>query len=459
LVTAPFAGAPVSPPAWPGGQGGTGGLSGRTSGTGAEVATNGPTARTTPTPEATPQDNLATALSLVAAAAEKGPEVLGNLIKTLESALGGEHADPASALPEKRIAIDADAHVVPNQKGHDAMKIYGPYRHGDRWRLTIRQGKKQHVLSFPNPKEAQTELAHLRKAAARQAGVLTEKAIADYAEQLRGEGLRVSSITTAVFRLKGLLKPVLTEPLATISAQRARELYQNLPGAVDTRLNVLALAKKFGRVAVENGWTDVPLCGDIKPKGRRRCGKTKLGLDESRRYLATCLRRATSTNVQVRTAATAAAMPLLFGMRSSEVLGLAVRDLDDGGRVLRITAAKTRAGIRTLVVPEWFRPLLLSAAENLKPEDRIFPHEKTWIHHHVVAICKEAGVTRVVPHGLRGTHADLSLLAAATPLQVSQALGHTNTGVTFRHYADKDLAAQQQHQQAVQALVPTQPPN
>jgi len=28
--------------------------------------------------------------------------------------------------------------------------------------------------------------------------------------------------------------------------------------------------------------------------------------------------------------------------------------------------------------------------------------------------------------GLRGVHADLSILAAATPLQVSQVLGHTN---------------------------------
>jgi len=399
---------------------------------------------------------LAEVLAAVAAVAAEGPEAL----KDLASRLTQEDDRAATQLPDNTIGFDADARAVPNPKEHDAMKTYGPYPHGDRWRVITRQGRKQQVLSFPTQREAQTELTRLRKQAARQAGIPTEKAIEAYADQLRRDGLRESSIVTAGFRLKGLLRPVLTEPLATITPLRAKELYQALLGAVDTRLNVLALAKKFGRVALENGWTDVTLWADIKPQGRRRCGKAKLGLDESRKYLSACLLRAASADRQVRRAAIASVMPLVFGLRSSEVLGLAARDLDNGGRLLRITAAKTRAGIRTLAVPEWFRPLLLSLVEGLSPEARIFPHEKTWLHHHVVAVCKEAGVTRVVPHGLRGTHADLSLVAAATPLQVSQALGHTNTGVTFRHYADKNLADQQQHQQAVLSLDPTpNPPN
>ena len=175
--------------------------------------------------------------------------------------------------------------------------------------------------------------------------------------------------------------------------------------------------------------------------------------------MGTCLRLALSENPGMRKAAIAAAMLLLFGLRSGEVLALVARNLDGGGRLLRITAAKTRAGVRVLAVPDWFRPLLLGLVENLPPDTRLFPHEKTWLHRHAVAICEKAGVARVVPHGLRGTHADLSLVAAATPLQVSQALGHTNTAVTFRHYADPALAAQQQHEQAAQALDPAQPLN
>jgi hypothetical protein len=149
-----------------------------------------------------------------------------------------------------------------------------------------------------------------------------------------------------------------------------------------------------------------------------------------------------------------------FGQGLDAEDGLLVKDIDDDGKILRITSAKTRAGIRSLQIPEWFQPHLASLTKGLPPEAKIFPREKTWLHHHCVSLCKLAGVSRVVPHGLRGVHADLSILAAATPLQVSQALGHTNTGVTFRHYADKGLADQQQHQQAVQTLVPAPtPPN
>ena len=153
-------------------------------------------------------------------------------------------------------------------------------------------------------------------------------------------------------------------------------------------------------------------------------------------------------------------MPLVFMLRSGEVLGLEAKDIDDGGQILRVTSAKTRAGIRSLQIPEWPQPHLASLTKGLPSDARIFPREKTWLHRHCINMCKLAGVSRVVPHGLRGVHADLSILAAATPLQVSQALGHTNTGVTFRHYADKGLAEQQQHQQAVQTLAPTPtPPN
>jgi integrase len=400
-----------------------------------------------------PAKLLARVLAAFFTAAQGDPQAL----KDLASQLVRE--EDRHQLPDNPIDIDADTRVVPNSKGHDAMKTYGPYPHGDRWRVVTRQGRKQGVLSFPTERDATAELIRLRSAAARQANISTEKAVDAYAVQLRKDGLKESSIATAAFRLKALLRPVLGEPLATVTPFRARELYASLSVAVDTRLNVLALAKNFGRDALENGWTDVALWTDIKPQGRRKCGKPKLGLDESRRFMATCLRLAESENPRTRSAAIAAAMLLLFGLRSGEVLGLVVRNLDDGGRLLRITASKTRAGIRVLTVPDWFRPLLLSLVENLPPDARIFPREKTWLHHHVVAICKEAGVTRVVPHGLRGTHADLSLVAAATPLQVSQALGHTSTAVTFRHYASRDLAVQQQQEHAAQALGPSQPLN
>lgn len=403
---------------------------------------------------------LAAALAAVAAVAND-PEALARVTKALASGDQGRDASGATSLPDTSI-VDHDANgVVPNPKGKDTMRIFGPYPHGTRFRILIRLGNEQRVQSFSSEIEAQAEVRRLRTEAQKQASITVQKAIAAYAALLRRNGLKEGSVDTAVFRLNRLFKPVLSAPLATVTPAQAREMYQSLSGlSVDTRLNMLASAKKFCRVARENRWTDTLLLQDVKPEGRRKCGKKKLTLDESRKYLATCLMQATSTDSRVRQAAIAACMPLVFGMRSGEVLGLVVKDIDDGGQILRITSAKTRAGIRSLQIPEWFQPHLASLTKDQPSDARLFPREKTWLHRHCVNMCKLAGVSRVVPHGLRGVHADLSILAAATPLQVSEALGHTNTGITFRHYADKNLADQQQHQQAVLSLVPTpNPPN
>ncbi len=318
----------------------------------------------------------------------------------------------------------------------------------------IRLERKQTVQSFATESKARAEIRRLRIEAHKQASIRVEKAIDSYAEQLKRNGLKERSIATATFRLRRFFGDVLQVPLATISPAKAKALYQSLSGlAVDTRLNMLSLAKSFCRKALENGWTDAALLADVKAEGRRHCGKPKLSLDESRKYLATCLLQATSTNAKVRQAAIAASMPLVFGLRSGEVLDRVAKDLDDNGRILRITSAKSRAGIRSLQVPEWFRPYLLDLAKGLKPEDRIFPRERTWLHRHVVNICKLAGVSRVVPHGLRGTHGDLALVAAATPLQVSQALGHESLTTTFRHYVSPQLAEATAHQAAISRLV------
>jgi integrase len=399
-----------------------------------------------------PAKDLAVALVAVAAAAAKVS--LAELVKALAARppLGDSQG---LALPENPIAIDGDAVGVSNPKGHDAMKAFGPYPHRDRWRILIRQGSTQRARSFGSEAEAKAEIRRLRAEAHRQTSMTVEKSIEAYAEQLRRNGLKERSIATATFRLTRFFHPVLLEPLATLSASKAKHLYESLSGlAVDTRLNMLALAKSFCRKAREHDWTETLLLADVKGEGRRHCGKAKLSLDESRKYLATCLGQATSSDPQVKQAAIAACMPLVFGLRSGEVLNRQAKDIDDGGRILRITSAKSRAGIRSLQVPDWFRPYLIDLASGIKPDDRIFPREKTWLHRQVVNTCKLAGVSRVVPHGLRGTHGDLALVAAATPLQVSQALGHESLTTTFRHYASPQLAEANVHQAAVAQLAP-----
>jgi integrase len=257
------------------------------------------------------------------------------------------------------------------------------------------------------------------------------KAIEAYAEQLRRNGVRERSIDTTRYRLRKLFEPVLLTPLATVTPARARELFTRLVGSVDSRRNILNQARTFFRRAKENEWTDSILLADVKGEGKRHCGKQKLTVDESRKFLAVCLKLAASDNPKERTVGVAAAMALVFGMRASEITGLQVRDLDAGGTIVRITHAKSQAGIRSLQVPEWFRPHLKKMAEGKEATAPLVDHHRTWLHRNVRAICRKAGITEAPPHGLRGTHADLALLAAATPLSVSQALGHASTAVTF----------------------------
>ena len=91
-------------------------------------------------------------------------------------------------------------------------------------------------------------------------------------------------------------------------------------------------------------------------------------------------------NPKRQTEGVGAAMALVFGMRASEITSLQVRDLDAGGTIIRITHAKSQAGIRSLQVPEWFRPHLEKLAEGKKATDPLVGHDRTWLHRNVRAI-------------------------------------------------------------------------
>jgi integrase len=194
---------------------------------------------------------------------------------------------------------------------------------------------------------------------------------------------------------------------------------------------------------------------ELQGEGKRRRGKAKLTKDEARRYLNRC--RELTRDPKHAEGAIAAAIPLLLGYRASEVTNRQVRDLDDGGTVLQVPAAKSQAGIRSQKLPEWFQPLIASRTVGKGPTDRIFDHDRTWLLHQVKRICRLAGVPEISAHGLRGTHADLSLHAHVTALAVSQALGHTSTDVTFGHYADRRIVDDHQQEVVFSVLEPTVP--
>ena len=392
------------------------------------------------------------------AAAAREPEALAGALKALASEPRARDAQGVNALPDNSIVDDDASGVVLNPKGEHMPRYFGPYRHGDKWRILIRvPGQKQQVHdTYETEDEGKRALRRLRAEARKYDGPTVSRALDLYGEQLRANGLKRLSVDTTIYRLTKMFAPVAQQPLGCLTPAQAKELFAKLTDwSVDTRRNALAEAKTFCGRAKANGWTELEPMKEIHGEGKRKRGKAKLTKDEARRYLKKC--RELAGDPKQAEAAIAATIPLLLGYRASEVVDRQVRDLDDGGTVLRVPTAKSHAGIRSQELPEWFQPLLASRTTGKLPTDRIFQHDRSWLLKQVKRICKLAGVPGVSAHGLRGTHADLSLHAHVTALAVSQALGHTSTDVTFGHYADRGIVDQQEQEFVLSVLAPTVP--
>jgi len=138
-------------------------------------------------------------------------------------------------------------------------RYYGPYRHGEKWRILIRvPGQKQQVHgTYETEDETKRELRRLRIAARKLNGPTVSQALDRYATQLQTNGLREHSIDTTLYRLRKLFNPVASLPWLPSHPSQAKELFAKLMDwSVDTRRNALAEAKTFCRRAKLNGWTE-----------------------------------------------------------------------------------------------------------------------------------------------------------------------------------------------------------
>jgi len=309
-----------------------------------------------------------------------------------------------------------------------------------RVRVIDRETGRMTSKVYETEDEARAAVRKIKREYARPVGILFSKALDEYDLFLRAKGNRMRSVATTIQRLTGFfdgvkntddLTPVIAAKVWTTFTTTATRSGQ--PPAVDTARNTLNQAKTFVRWMVGMGWTKVadPL-GKIVPTGRRKRGKPQLvGIDESRRFLTTALELGRGGDP----GAVAAAMALLMGMRASEIAERCVRELDDGGRILLITRAKTQAGVRRLMVPEVLQPLLLELAKGKAADVRLFPFNRHGVLRAVARVCKAAGVAVVPAHGLRGTHATLAVEVGLSGPAVAAALGHESFATTERHYA------------------------
>jgi integrase/recombinase XerC len=322
-------------------------------------------------------------------------------------------------------------------------RIHEPHKHGNRWRVGVvlargRGERRQTVYrSFATRALADAFVAGARGEAE---GATVRAAVDTYLEHLRGAGRAQSTLETMEHRLWHLLGlPANADRPVRWLLNRGDELYQAAqPGrSASTHRGELAAAKTLGKFLVSKRWLRLNPFADVVPVGRARRGneKPQLRVDEARRLTDTCLRRGDDAAMAVLTA-------LLVGMRAGEVVGLNVRDVDDGGRLVWVAAAKTVAGVRCNEVPDVLRPRLVALAAGRGGDAPLFTDReggrptRDWLHYYADTLCRAAGVPEVGPHGLRRTHASLATKGGATGHLVAAQLGHASPVVTHAAYID-----------------------
>lgn len=249
-------------------------------------------------------------------------------------------------------------------------------------------------------------------------------AVDAYELDQRGRGLASVSVERARRHLDKLLRLAVNggRRLAWLTPARAAQLYLGVQSdAVDTHRNALAVGRSFGRFCADRGWLLADPFARVKAVGRRRRGKPQLHVDETRTLLEVCLAEGSRASYAVATT-------FMHGLGASEVVERQVRDLDDGGRVLRVTRGKNAHRVRAVEVADELRVPLVELAAGRPSAAYLFGEgdldrpSRYWIYYHCKRLCAVAKVPLVSPHGLRGTHSTIALGEISTARSVSAAL-------------------------------------
>lgn len=69
----------------------------------------------------------------------------------------------------------------------------------------------------------------------------------------------------------------------------------------------------------------------------------------------------------------------------------------------------------------------------LKPDDRLFPITKSYLHREMERGAKEAGVKRIRIHDLRHSHVSLLIELGFSAVAIADRLGHESIEITYRY--------------------------
>lgn len=324
--------------------------------------------------------------------------------------------------------------------------VYGPYKHGQRFRLHVVTGSGRRRKTTYRT-YATWALADAAKAGATDEarGTTVSEAIKAFLDFKRAQGRADLTVLTYEQRLNGLLGDCMNRPVRSIS-HRGAELYEaaQVGRGADTHRNMLSVGRIWAKWCVRKKWLRADPFAEVEMVGQRVHGgdKERLTIDETRKLEAWCYEHPGQD----------AAVTLAYiylGPRNSELGRRNVRDLDDRGRLLRIGKTKTRAGRRGLRIPDGLGDMLRAIAAARPPDAPLFLDAngnrmgRSSALNLVRRTLKAAGVRVMPPQALRRTHAELAELAGETGYAIARALGHATAGapkVTTQAYIGHEAA-------------------
>ncbi len=347
-----------------------------------------------------------------------------------------------------------------NQTMASVCRVTGPYAEGGKFRLVVFMPERK-SLWCKSREEADALKAQIERTIADHGSRTVGDALDEFLERMRKEGLKPATLNCVAYKLGHFLPR--DRPLTAITPEVAAKLYRDeterigrfgRPIAACTHRYVLRTAKGFFRFLVEDRkYLAANPFEKVKPIGRVNTGKTQLTIDEARKLNAWLIQRAESGEE----GATAVLTQLVLGLRSSEVLGRRVRDLDDGGRALCIPGGKTKNARRSLEIDsEPLRALLQRQTLGKSADDLLFgpgkPLHTDYLWDRLQRYCILAGVPKVCPHGLRGLHSTIAMERGTTSGVVAAALGHGSFAITARHYVNPQTLANAKTRKVAAAL-------
>lgn len=370
-----------------------------------------------------------------------------------------------------RPVVEPPADATTPRRPPSAMRIEGPFRHGSGYRCRVLTASGPRWCPVRPTRDHAYRMAEQVVSIAMQDGQLSVKdAVKAYLDYQTAKGNRTGSVTTSGHVLRRFFGSMLDQPLHKITPQRGADLYEKLRTgrgertgeaiSASTHRGNLSQAKTFLAWCVERGWLRANPLDKVKPVGQKRHGKPQLTINEARLLYGVCLREAERDD-----GALAVLLALMMGLRAGEIVSRTVRDLDDGGRLLRVMpnealgfVPKTSRSKRAVPVPQVLQPLLLARTRHKLPGALLLvaegggAHWRDWVSEQTRRLCRLTGVPVVCAHSLRGVASTAAVEAGVAVEAVASLLGHGSSRMTRQSYIRPGTVEQAEREQTQRVL-------